>query len=206
MNEYPSKLLQEAIEQLSSLPGIGRRTALRLALFILKQEPTKVKQFGNAFINLRDQVIYCNTCYNISDTDYCTICAHPGRTKEIVCVVEDVRDVMAIENTGQYKGVYHVLGGIISPMEGIGPDDIRIQELIERVKNEEISEIIMALSTTMEGDTTNYFIFKKLKELNLKITTIARGVAVGDELEYTDEQTLGRSLKNRVLYEKTLAN
>tara|TARA_B100000508_G_scaffold139993_1_gene139607 strand:- start:436 stop:1056 length:621 start_codon:yes stop_codon:yes gene_type:complete len=206
LDEYPSKLLQEAIEQFSSLPGIGRRTALRLALFILKQEPSKVKQFGNAFIKLRNEVIYCNTCYNISDTDHCSICAHPGRNKEIICVVEDVRDVMAIENTGQYKGVYHVLGGIISPMEGIGPDDVRIKELVERVKNEKTSEIIMALSTTMEGDTTNYFIFKKLKELNLKITTIARGVAVGDELEYTDEQTLGRSLMNRVLYVNTLAN
>ena len=179
---------------------------MRLALFLLKQEPNKVRQFGNAFIRLRDEVNYCSNCFNISDSPICNICSNPSRNKEIVCVVEDIRDVMAIENTGQYKGNYHVLGGIISPMEGIGPDDIRIKELIERAKNQEIQEIIMALSTTMEGDTTNYFIFKKLKEFNVKITTIARGVAIGDELEYTDEQTLGRSLKNRVLYENTLTN
>ncbi|MBL4710537.1 MAG: recombination protein RecR [Flavobacteriales bacterium] len=204
MEDYPSKLLAAAIEQFSSLPGVGRRTAMRLALFLLKQEKEEVKRFGEAFIKLRNEIQYCEKCYNISDQQTCGICTHPGRDESIICVVEDIRDVMAVENTAQYKGLYHVLGGIISPMDGIGPSDIRIEELVERVSKGEVKEVIMALSTTMEGDTTNFYIFKRLKKFNINISAIARGVSIGDELEYTDELTLGRSLINRVPYENTL--
>lgn len=205
MEDYPSKLLAAAIEQFSSLPGVGRRTAMRLALFLLKQEKEEVNRFGEAFIKLRNEIQYCEKCYNISDEKVCSICIHPGRDESIICVVEDVRDVMAIENTSQYKGLYHVLGGIISPMDGIGPSDIRIEELVNRVGNGGVKEVIMALSTTMEGDTTNFYIFKRLKEFSINISAIARGVSIGDELEYIDELTLGRSLLNRVPYENTLA-
>lgn len=205
MQEYPSKLLADAIEQFSSLPGVGKRTAMRLALFLLKQEKEEVNKFGDAFKRLRNEVQYCDKCYNISEEKTCSICVHPNRDEKTICVVEDVRDVMAIENTSQYKGLYHVLGGIISPMDGIGPSDIRIEELVERVANGEVTEVIMALSTTMEGDTTNFYIFKRLKDYNVNVSAIARGIGVGDELEYADELTLGRSLINRVPYENTLA-
>ena len=204
MEEYPSKLLSNAIEQFSSLPGVGKRTAMRLALFLLKQEKEEVNKFGEAFIKLRNEIQYCSKCYNISEEIICSICTHPNRDEKTICIVEDVRDVMAIENTVQYKGLYHVLGGIISPMDGIGPSDIRIEELVDRVANGEITEVIMALSTTMEGDTTNFYIFKRLKDYNVNVSAIARGIGIGDELEYADELTLGRSLINRVPYENTL--
>jgi len=205
LEEYSSKLLTNAVEQFSSLPGIGKRTAMRLALFLLKQEKEEVARFGEAFIKLRNEIQYCDTCHNISEERICAICAHPMRDEGTICVVEDVRDVMAIENTAQYKGLYHVLGGIISPMDGIGPADISIEELVERVAKGHVKEVIMALSTTMEGDTTNFYIFKRLKDFNINISAIARGVSIGDELEYADELTLGRSLVNRVPYENTLA-
>ena len=205
LEDYPSKLLAEAVEQLSTLPGIGKRTAMRLALFLLKQEKEDVQRFGEAFIRFRNEINYCENCFNISDEQKCSICNNPLRDQTTICVVQDVRDVMAIENTKQYKGLYHVLGGIISPMDGIGPADLRINELINRAKDNNIKEIILATSTTMEGETTNFYLFKKLKGLNLKISAIAKGVAIGDELEYTDELTLGRSLINRIPYENSLA-
>lgn len=205
MEEYTSKLLSKAIEQFSSLPGIGKRTAMRLALHLLKQDKEVVRQFGMAFIDLREKIQYCKQCHNISELEVCSICSNPRRDQSIICVVEDIRDVMAIENTSQYKGLYHVLGGIISPMDGIGPADLNIDELVHRVSEGDVIEVIMALSTTMEGDTTNFYLFKRLKHLDLKVSTIARGIAIGDELEYADELTLGKSLVNRVLYENTLA-
>ncbi len=205
MEDYPSKLLAEAVEQFSTLPGVGKRTAMRLALFLLKQEKGEVQRFGEAFIRFRNEINFCESCFNISDEQKCSICSNPLRDQSTICVVQDVRDVMAIENTGQYKGLYHVLGGIISPMDGIGPADLRIDELVERAKNGEVNEIILATSTTMEGETTNFYLFKKLKEFHLKISAIARGIAVGDELEYADELTLGRSLVNRLPYENSLA-
>mgnify|MGYP003152736379 FL=1 len=205
MEDYPSKLLAEAVEQFSTLPGVGKRTAMRLALFLLKQEKGEVQRFGEAFIRFRNEINFCESCFNISDEQKCSICSNPLRDQSNICVVQDVRDIMAIENTGQYKGLYHVLGGIISPMDGIGPADLRIDELVERAKNGEVNEIILATSTTMEGETTNFYLFKKLKEFNLKISAIARGIAVGDELEYADELTLGRSLVNRLPYENSLA-
>jgi recombination protein RecR len=196
--QYPSSLLENAVNEFSKLPGIGRKTALRLALYLLRQSETEAEKFGNAMILLKKEIKYCRVCHNISDTDICQICSHPSRDNQTVCVVENIKDVMSIENTQQYKGLYHVLGGIISPMDGIGPSDIEINSLIERVENDEIKEIILALSTTMEGDTTNFYIYRKLSPFNIKITTIARGIAVGDELEYADEVTLGRSILNRV--------
>lgn len=205
MEQHKSSLLQEAVEQFSSLPGIGRRTAMRLALFLLKKEEAEVRDFANAFINLRSKINYCQNCFNISEDDVCTICSNPSRDQEVICVVEDIRDVIAIENTGQYKGTYHVLGGKISPMDGIGPSDLRIDELVDRVTKSNPSEIIMALSTTMEGDTTNFYLYKRLKEFKIVISTIARGLSIGDELEYADEITLGNSLSNRVPYENTFA-
>ncbi|MCD4789650.1 MAG: recombination mediator RecR [Bacteroidales bacterium] len=204
MNSYSSKLVETAVNEFSRLPGIGRKTALRLALHLLKQETPIAEALGNAIISMRKNIMFCKECFNISDSEICEICANPKRDKETVCVVEDIRDVMAIENTGQYNGVYHILGGIISPMDGIGPDDLNIDSLINRVSASEIKEVIMALSTTIEGDTTNFYIFKKLKDLNVKVTTIARGIAIGDELEYADEITLGRSILNRMPYESTL--
>lgn len=206
MEDYPSKLLAEAVEQFSTLPGVGKRTAMRLALFLLKQEKSEVQRFGEAFIRFRNEINYCKKCFNISDEGECSICRNPLRDHSIICVVQDVRDVMAIENTGQYQGTYHVLGGIISPMDGIGPADLRIDELLERIKQSEITEVIMATSTTMEGETTNFYLFKKLKDFKLKVSAIARGVSVGDELEYADELTLGRSLINRLPYENSLAD
>lgn len=203
-SRYPSILLENAVNEFSRLPGIGRKTALRLALFMLKQDKEDVTQFSEAIKNLRNDINYCKVCYNISDFDVCEICSNPKRDQSLVCVVESIRDVMAIENTQQYFGIYHVLGGVISPMDGIGPDDLTIKPLIDKVKNGDVKEIIFALSATMEGDTTNFYIYRKISESNVKVTTLARGVAVGDELEYADEVTLGRSLINRQPFENTL--
>ena len=196
--QYSSSLLENAVNEFAKLPGIGRKTALRLVLHLLKQPEAEVEAFGNAFIQLRKEIIYCKVCHNISDTEVCQICSNPSRDHQTVCVVENIKDVMSVENTQQFRGLYHVLGGIISPMDGIGPKDLEIESLIQRVSDEHVSEIILALSTTMEGDTTNFYIFRKLAPLNIKVTTIARGVAIGDELEYADEVTLGRSIINRV--------
>lgn len=205
MEDYPSKLLQNAVEQFSSLPGVGRKSAMRFALNLLKWDKDDGESFGRAFIELCRDIKYCNTCFNISDREVCEICANSSRQDDIVCVVEDVRDVMAIEGTQQYRGKYHVLGGIISPMDGIGPSDLNIEQLVKRVQEGNVSEIIMALSTTMEGDTTNFYLFKRLKDYKVNITTIARGISFGDELEYADEITLGRSITNRVPYEASLS-
>ena len=196
--QFSSYLLENAVNEFAKLPGIGRKTALRLVLHLLKQSESEVDTFGNAFIQLRKEIVYCKVCYNISDTETCRICANHSRDHETVCVVENIKDVMSIENTQQFRGVYHVLGGIISPMDGIGPSDLEIESLVERVSTENVKEVILALSTTMEGDTTNFYIFRKLAPLNIKITTIARGIAIGDELEYADEVTLGRSILNRI--------
>ncbi len=200
---FSSKLIEEAVNRFSSLPGVGKKTALRFVLHLLKQEKSEIDLFGTTFLRLKDEIRFCKNCHNISDYEICEICASPKRDMETVCVVEDVRDVMAIENTQQYKGVYHVLGGLISPMEGIGPSNLTIESLVEKAKRNEIKEIIMALSTTMEGDTTNFYIYKRMKDFaSINITTIARGVSIGDELEYADEITLGRSIVNRVPYER----
>ena len=196
--QFSSSLLENAVNEFSKLPGIGRKTALRLVLHLLKQPEHDVEAFGNAFILLRKEIVYCKECHNISDTEVCRICSNPSRDHETLCVVENIKDVMSIENTQQFRGLYHVLGGIISPMDGIGPNDLEIESLIQRVSTENVKEVILALSTTMEGDTTNFFIFRKLAPLNIKTTTIARGIAIGDELEYADEVTLGRSILNRV--------
>lgn len=202
--EFSSKLLENAVYEMSQLPGIGKRTALRLVLHLLKQSERQTEQLSNALTLLRSTVRFCSNCHNISDTELCEICANPKRDGTLVCVVEDIRDVMAIENTGQYRGKYHVLGGKISPMEGIGPQDLTIASLVMKVKQGEINELIFALSSTMEGDTTNFYIFKQIEGLEVRTSTIARGIAVGDELEYADEVTLGRSILNRVPFEGSL--
>jgi recombination protein RecR len=204
LNNYSSKLLELAVEELSRLPGIGRRTALRLALHLLREEKSNTENLGNALIRMRNEINYCRICYNLSDTDVCSICNDPKRDNSIICVVEDIRDVLAIEKTSQYRGLYHVLGGIISPMEGIGPRDLTIDQLVERVKEQDPTEIVFALAATIEGDTTNFYIYKKLKEFDIRVTTIARGVSVGDELEYADEVTLGRSILTRMPYENAM--
>ncbi len=201
--EFSSKLIEEAVNEFSKLPGVGKRTALRFVLHLLKMNEAEVSQFGNAFIRLRTELKYCQKCHNISDKALCEVCANPNRDQSLVCVVEDIRDVMAIENTHQFRGVYHVLGGIISPMDGVGPADLNIESLVGRASSGEIKEVIMALSTTMEGDTTNFYIYKRLKEFDITVSTIARGVSIGDELEFADEVTLGRSIINRTLYEST---
>jgi recombination protein RecR len=206
LENFSSKLLQTAVEEFTKLPGIGRKTALRLVLYLLKQNPEDVGFFTGAINDLRTHVVYCKTCHNISDQEECEICRSPRRDKSVVCVVEDLRDVIAIENTGQYHGLYHVLGGIISPMDGIGPDDLNIVSLAKRLENDGINEIILALSTTMEGDTTNFYIYRKLQHTGIKLSTIARGIAIGDELEYADEVTLGRSILNRTPYQGSLSN
>ncbi len=195
--QYPSQLLERAINEFSKLPGIGRKTALRLVLHLLRQDVGAVDQFGNAIVTLKREVKYCNVCHNISDTDTCQICANPSRDNSTVCVVENIRDVMIVEGTQQFRGLYHVLGGVISPMDGIGPNDLQIESLVERVKKGDVQEVIFALSTTMEGDTTNFYIYRKLESLPVKLSVLARGVSIGDELEYTDEVTLGRSIVNR---------
>jgi len=202
---FSSKLLENAVAEFSRLPGVGKRSALRLVLHLLRQDEEQVVALGESVIKMRREIAYCKSCFNISDTDTCEICSDKSRDTSLVCVVEDIRDIMAIENTHQYKGVYHVLGGIISPMNGIGPDDLNIEPLIAKVNEGEINEVILALNTTLEGDTTNFFLFKKLKDANVEITTIARGIAVGDELEYVDDVTLGRSMINRTPYETVLA-
>lgn len=201
MENFPSKLLEEAVGELSRLPGIGRKGALRLALHFLKQDVNDVNRFGNAIIKLRSHVNYCNHCHNISEKELCSICNSPRRDKSILCIVQDIRDVLAIESTSQYNGLYHVLGGIISPMDGIGPSQLNIDSLVKKLQEEPVSEIIMALSTTMEGDTTAFYISKKLQPFDIKISVIARGISIGGELEYADEVTLGRSILNRVPYE-----
>ena len=205
MQQIASSSFNDAVEKLASLPGIGNKTALRLVLQLLNKNRDDLVAFGKAFVNLAEQIEYCNNCYNLSDTTICSICSNTTRNNDIICVVENILDVIAIEKTHQFKGKYHVLGGIISPMEGIGPNDIRISELINRINLEKPQELIMALSTTMEGDATNYYIYKKLGVLDINITTIARGIGVGDEIEYTDELTLGRSIVNRVPFKNTLS-
>ena len=199
--QYPSELLERAVAEFSKLPGIGRKTALRLVLWILRQDNSDVEQFAQALCQLKQEVIYCHICHNICDTETCPICSDERRDKSTVCVVENIQDVMAIENTQQFHGLYHVLGGIISPMDGMGPGDIEIDSLIRRVADGNVQEVILALSPTMEGDTTNFYIYRKLAAYNVKVSVIARGVAVGNELEYTDEVTLGRSIMNRTLFE-----
>ena len=199
-NTLPIQRLDKAVEELHRLPGIGRKTALRLALFLLTQKEEMVENFGNTLIDFRKNIHYCRCCHNLSDTEICPICASPRRDHSQICVVSDIRDVMAIENTQQYKGVYHVLGGVISPMDGVGPSDLQIQSLVERVAEGGIREVILALSPTMEGDTTNFYIYRKLEDTGVRITVIARGVAQNDELQYTDEVTLGRSIVNRVVF------
>lgn len=201
---FSSKLIEEAVNEFSKLPGVGKRTALRFVLHLMKQNTADVNQFGNAFIKLRNDLRYCEKCHNVSDKPLCDVCANPDRDQSTVCIVEDIRDVMAIENTQQYRGIYHVLGGIISPMDGIGPSDLTIESLVTKAATGEIKEVIMALSTTMEGDTTNFYIYKRLKDYGISMSTIARGIAIGDELEYADEITLGRSIINRTPYENTL--
>ncbi len=196
--EFSSKLLENAVYEMSQLPGIGKRTALRLVLHLLKQPADQTSRLSKALLHLREDIKFCSNCHNISDVALCEICANPKRDGRLICVVEDIRDVMAIENTGQYRGMYHVLGGKISPMEGIGPQDLTIASLVNKAKQGKVKELIFALSSTMEGDTTNFYIYKQLEELPLKTSTIARGIAVGDELEYADEVTLGRSILNRI--------
>ena len=195
--KYSSQLLEKAVDEFASLPGIGRKSALRLALHLLKQPVENIERFGNSFIALRKGVMYCNM---ITDSNICSVCADTRRDKSVICVVESIRDVLSIENTQQYNGLYHVLGGIISPMDGIGPADLPIGKLIERVEEGDVQEVILALSTSMEGETTSFFLYKKLSALNIKISTIARGVGFGDDLEYTDELTLGKSIQNRHLF------
>ena len=204
--DFSSKLLEEAVNEMSQLPGIGRRTALRLVLHLLKQPESQTVALSKALLDLKTEVKFCRNCHNISDTELCEICASHNRQKEVVCVVEDIRDVMAIENTSQYRGLYHVLGGKINPMEGVGPSQLTIRSLVEKAKKGEIEEIIFALSSTLEGDTTNFYIFKQLEGVDIKTSTIARGIAVGDELEYADEVTLGRSITNRIPFESSLRN
>ena len=195
---YPSTLLENAVDELSALPGVGRKTALRLSLYLLRREPEYAERLGTALQALRRDVKYCRTCHNICDTDICDICADTSRDRSTVCVVENVKDVMTVENTAQFRGLYHVLGGIISPIDGIGPADLEIESLVKRVAEGEVREVVLALSTTMEGDTTNFFIYRKLSAYPVRVTVIARGVSIGDELEYADEVTLGRSILNRV--------
>lgn len=197
VNKYPSVLLSRAVDEFGKLPGIGSKTALRLVLHMLRQDKSRVQGFADAITQLRNEVKYCRICHNLSDSDVCTLCADPRRDTSTICVVENIQDVMAIEHTQSFRGLYHVLGGVISPMDGIGPADLQIQSLVDRVGEGEVNEVILALSPTMEGDTTNFYIFRKLAEANVIISVIARGVAQNDELQYTDEVTLGRSIINR---------
>lgn len=201
---YSSKLLESAVNEFSKLPGIGKKTALRMALHLLRQDVEAVRQFGRAVVQLRDEVMYCRECHNLSDTEVCEICSNPRRDHATVCVVETVRDVMSIENTMQYEGIYHVLGGIISPMEGVGPADLNIESLERKVAEGKVSEVILALSATMEGDTTNFYIYRKIKNEAVMVSALARGLSVGDELEYADQITLGRSIVHRMPFEHTL--
>ena len=202
--QYPSVLLEKAVGEFAKLPGIGRKTAMRLVLHLLRQDTATVEAFSSAISTLKKEVKYCKVCHNISDTDVCRICSNPSRDVTTVCVVENIRDVMAVENTQQYRGLYHVLGGVISPMDGIGPSDLEIESLVNRVKEGTVKEVILALSTTMEGDTTNFYIYRKLEKMGIKLSVLARGVSIGDELEYTDEVTLGRSIVNRTVFTGTV--
>ena len=202
--QFSSALLENAVNEFSKLPGIGRKTALRLVLHLLRQDESTAENFGNSIIRLRKEIKYCRVCHNISDTEICQICANPQRDASTICVVENIRDVMAVEATQQYRGLYHVLGGVISPMDGVGPSDLQIESLVQRVSEGGIKEVILALSTTMEGDTTNFYIYRKLDKLGVKLSVIARGISVGDELEYADEVTLGRSIVNRTLFTGTV--
>lgn len=200
--EFPSRLLENAVNEFASLPGVGRKTAFRLVMNLLRRDPAEVRKFGESIISLHNEIHYCRICNNISDTEVCNICSDEKRDRSLICVVEDIQDVMAIENTRQFSGLYHVLGGIISPIDGVGPSDLKIDNLEEKVKAGDIAEIILALSTTLEGDTTNFYLYKRLSKYEVKITTLARGVAIGDELEYTDEITLGRAINNRNPYQQ----
>lgn len=204
--EFSSKLLEKAVNEMAQLPGIGKRTALRLVLHLLKQPKEQTGFLTTALTTMREEIKFCQSCHNISDVAVCEICANPNRNHKVVCVVEDVRDVMAIENTGQFRGIYHVLGGKISPIDGIGPSQLNITSLVEKVKSGGIEEIIFALSSTMEGDTTNFYIYKQIKDTGVTTSSIARGISVGDELEYADEVTLGRSIVNRIPFENSLRN
>lgn len=204
--EFASTLLENAVSEFSKLPGIGRKTALRLVLYLLRQNESSAISFGEAIIKLRKEIRYCKTCHNISESEVCPICSNPLRDSSTICVVENVKDVMSIENTHQHHGLYHVLGGLISPMDGVGPQDIEIESLVERVKSGEVKEVILALSATMEGDTTNFYIFRRLAPYpDVKITMLARGMSVGNDIEYTDELTLGRSILNRTLFSDSFA-
>jgi len=198
---YPSKLIEDAVNEVSKLPGIGKKTAFRLVLHLLKEQISATESLSSALLTLRKNITYCKVCHNIADDHLCNVCSNPRRDTSLLCVVEDTRDVMAIENTHQYNGIYHVLGGIISPLQGIGPGDLKIDDLTRRIPGSEIKEVILALSPTMEGDTTAFYITKKIKDFNVKISTISRGIPVGGELEYTDEITLGRSITARTIYE-----
>ena len=201
--QYPSALLEKAVNEFAKLPGIGRKTAMRLVLHLLRQDETTVESFAHALTTLKHEVKYCKVCHNISDTDVCRLCSNPQRDASTICVVENIQDVMAVENTQQFRGLYHVLGGVISPMDGIGPSDLEIESLVKRVEAGGVKEVILALSSTMEGDTTNFYIFRKLAKCNVKLSIIARGISIGDELEYTDEITLGRSILNRTLFSES---
>lgn len=203
--EFASPYIEKAVDQLASLPGIGRKTALRLVLNLLNRKPEDVEEFGNAFIAMKQNIKFCRECHNISDQDQCRICLDPNRDESLICVVESVKDVMAVENTLQFRGRYHILGGIISPMNGIGPSDLTVDSLEKRITSGSVKEVVLALSTTMEGDTTNFYLYKKLKPYSVLVSAIARGVAVGDDLEYTDEITLGRSIINRTPYDSVFA-
>lgn len=202
--EFSSKLLENAVNEMAQLPGIGKRTALRLVLHLLRQPKSQTNNLAESLVLLKEEIKYCTECYSISDTDRCDICANSKRERSTVCVVEDIRDVMAIESTGQFNGMYHVLGGKISPMEGVGPQDLTIEPLLKRLHSGEVKELIFALSSTMEGDTTNFYIYKQIENLPIKTSTIARGISVGDELEYADEVTLGRSIINRIPFENSI--
>lgn len=201
--QYPSALLEKAVNEFAKLPGIGRKTAMRLVLHLLRQDETTVESFAHSLTTLKHEVKYCKVCHNISDTDVCRLCSNPQRDASTICVVENIQDVMAVENTQQFRGLYHVLGGVISPMDGIGPSDLEIESLVKRVEAGGVKEVILALSSTMEGDTTNFYIFRKLAKCNVKLSIIARGISIGDELEYTDEVTLGRSIVNRTPFNGT---
>jgi len=202
--EFSSKFIENAVNEISNLPGIGKKSALRLVLFLLRQPESQSKNLANAISEMRLNVNFCKNCHNISDLDVCEICSNPRRDQSVICVVEDIRDVMAIEKTSSFNGLYHVLGGKISPIDGIGPDDLNIESLVEKVKNNPIKEVIFALSTTMEGDTTNFYIYRQISDFNVATSTIARGISVGDDLEYADEVTLGRSIADRIPFEKSL--
>jgi recombination protein RecR len=199
---FSSKLLENAVSEFGRLPGVGQKTALRLVLHLLKQSDAEVTRFTSTINQLKEEIQYCHICFNISDYHECEICTSPKRDHSIICVVEDTRDVMAIENTNSYQGIYHVLGGLISPMDGVGPSDLKIDGLVDRMRKQDVKEVILALSATMEGDTTIFYLYRKLKEFNIQVTTIARGIAFGGELEYVDELTLGRSIATRTLYER----